>query len=151
MIGSVAWLLGMDAPHAVGLAAVAIALAGSLALVGEQSEVAWSAPDPVSRPGSRRDVAQLGWSVAVGARGLRGGRASSDAVRRLRGLAAEALALRGIGLDDPDSREAVAGLLGEETAALLRRGSGETPSTAAFVAALARIEALGSAVDRGGG
>lgn len=151
LLGLAAWLLGLDAPHAIGLGAVLIALAGCLALVGEQADVAWPLPDPTLRPGSRRDVVQLGWSVAARSRGLRAGRVSPDALRRLRSLAAEALALHGVVLDDPAAREEVRRLLGDSAPTLLRRGSGESPSTAEFVTVLGRVEGLAAAVDRGGG
>lgn len=151
VIGTVAWVLGMDGPHAVGLGAVLIAVAGCLALLGEQSEVAWAADDPVARPGSRRDVVQLGWSLAARSRGRLGGRVSSDAVRRLRTLAAGALALRGVDLDDADAQGEVRRLLGDDAPALLRRGSAEAPSTGAFAALLGRVEGLLPPVDRGGG
>lgn len=150
-IGFLAWLLGMDAPHAIGLGGVLIALAVCLSLLGEQADVGWPAPEPALRPGSRRDIAQLGWSVAARSRGLRGGHVSSDAVRRLRTLAAEALALKGVDLDDPTARDDVQRLLGEGAPALLRRGSAAAPTTAEFVAVLGRVEGLGAAVDRGGG
>lgn len=150
-VGAVAWLLGMDAGHAIGLGAVLTALALGLALVGEQADLRWPPAVAASRPGSRRDVTQLGWSLVGRARGLRGGRAAPDAVRRLRTLAEGALALRGIHLDDPAAEPEVRRLLGDDAPALLRRGSGASPSTASFVAVLARVEALVLTTDRGGG
>lgn len=149
-VGVVAWLLGMDVGHAIGLGAVLTALTGCLSLVGEQADLRWPQPAAATRPGSRRDVVQLGWSLVGRARGLRGGRAAPDAMRRLRSLAEGALALRGIQLDDPAAEPEVRRLLGDDAPALLRRGSGLAPSTAAFVAVLARVEDL-VATDRGGG
>lgn len=151
VVGFLAWLLGMDAPHAIGLGGVLIALAVCLSLLGDQADVGWPAPEPALRPGSRRDIAQLGWSVAARSRGLRGGHVSSDAVRRLRTLATEALALRGVDLDDPAAGDDVRRLLGDGAPALLRRGSAAAPTTAEFVAVLDRVEGLAGAVDRGGG
>lgn len=150
-VAFLAWWLGMDAPHAVGLGGVVIALAGCLSLVGEQADVGWPPPDPALRPGSRRDVAQLAWSVGARSRGLRGGWVSSDAVRRLRTTAAGALAVRGVDLDDPAAQDDVRRLLGDAAPALLRRGSAASPSTAEFVALLGRVEGLVGAIDRGGG
>lgn len=150
-VGAVAWLLGMDVAHAIGLGAVLTALAGCLGLVGEQADLAWPRPAAATRPGSRRDVVQLGWSIVGRARGLRGGRAAPDAVRRLRTLAEGVLALRGIRLDDPAAEPEVRRLLGDDAPSLLRRGSGLSPSTAEFVSVLARVEALTLAADRGGG
>ena len=151
IVGVVAWLLGMDAPHAIGVGAVVTALAGVLALVGDQGDVSWAVPEPELRPGSRRDVVQLGWSIAARSRGLRAGRVSPDAVRRLRTLAAETLVLRGVAPDDPAAADEVARLLGEDALLVLRRGSGESPSTGAYASLLDRIEALVPVGDRGGG
>ncbi|UAJ77904.1 hypothetical protein IT072_11395 [Leifsonia sp. ZF2019] len=151
IVGVAAWVLGMDAPHAIGAGAVVAALAGVLALVGAQGEVSWAVPAPGPRPGARRDVVQLGWSIAARSRGLRAGHVSPDAVRRLRALATECLALRGVALDDPASAAEVARLLGDDALPILRRGSGESPSTAAYASLLARIEALAPVTDHGGG
>jgi hypothetical protein len=142
-VGLLAWLLGMDAGHAIGLGAVLAGLVAGISLVGDQADVVWPLPPAVPRAGSRRDIPQLGWSLAGRARGLHGARVSSDAVRRLRTLAEGALALRGIALDDPASEPAVRVLLGDGAPALLRRGSGASPSTAEFVAVLGRLEQLG--------
>ncbi|MEY9953464.1 hypothetical protein [Leifsonia sp. EB34] len=137
IVGVAAWFFGMDAPHAVGLGFVVFALGAVLSLLGEQAEVTWPVPAPQPRPGSRRDVVQLGWSL-----GARGGRVSPEAVRRLRGLAAEVLDRHGVELDDPAAASRVAGLLGERTAALLRKGSAAAPRPKEFAASLARLEAL---------
>jgi hypothetical protein len=152
VVGFLAWLLGMDAPHAIGLGGVLIALAVCLSVLGDQADVGWPAPEPALRPGSRRDIAQLGWSIAARARGLRGGgHVSSDAVRRLRTLATEALALSGVDLDDPTDGDDVRRLLGDGAPALLRRGSAAAPTTTEFIAVLSRVEGLADTVDRGGG
>lgn len=136
-VGAAAWFFGMDAPHAAGLGAVVFALGALVALLGEQADVSWPAPSPQPRPGARRDVVQLGWSL-----GARGGRVSPEAVRRLRGLAAEVLDRHGIELDAPAAEPQVARLLGEDTAALLRKGSAAAPRPREFAASLARLEAL---------
>ncbi|QNE34129.1 hypothetical protein [Leifsonia shinshuensis] len=137
VIGVAAWFFGMDAPHAVGLGFVVFALGAVLSLLGDQAEVAWPVPSPQPRPGARRDVVQLGWSL-----GARGGRVSPEAVRRLRRLAADVLDRHGVTLDDPAAAPVVAGLLGEETAAMLRKGSAAAPRPKEFAASLARLEAL---------
>ena len=137
LVGTAAWFFGMDAPHAVGLGFVVFALGAVLSLLGDQAEVIWPVPQPQPRPGARRDVVQLGWSL-----GARGGRVSPEAVRRLRGLAAEVLDRRGVQLDDPAAASEVAGLLGDDTAAMLRKGSAAAPRPKEFAASLARLEAL---------
>lgn len=137
LVGAAAWFFGMDAPHAVGLGFVVFALGAVLSLLGDQAEVAWPVPQPQPRPGARRDVVQLGWSL-----GARGGRVSPEAVRRLRGLAAEVLDRRGVQLDDPAAAPEVARLLGDDTAAMLRKGSAAAPRPKEFAASLARLEAL---------
>ncbi|MGN6425750.1 MAG: hypothetical protein ACTHMF_02950 [Leifsonia sp.] len=136
-IGAIAWFFGMDAPHAIGLGAVIFALGGLLSMLGDQADVTWPQAVPAPRPGARRDVVQLGWSL-----GARGGRVSPEAVRRLRGLAARVLERRGVDLDDPRSEPAVAGLLGEDAAAMLRKGGAAAPRPAEVAAVLARLEAL---------
>lgn len=137
IVGVAAWFFGMDAPHAAGLGGAVFALGAVLSLLGDQAEVTWPVPSPQPRPGARRDVVQLGWSL-----GARGGRVSPEAVRRLRGLAAEVLDRHGVQLDDPASADDVSRLLGDETAALLRKGSAAAPRPRDFAASLARLEAL---------
>lgn len=137
VVGGGAWLLGMDAAHSAGLGAVVAGLCLCLAMLGEQPAVAWPPPPDPIRPGSRRDVAQLGWSL-----GVRGRPVSPEAVRRLRDLAEQVLERDGLRLDDPADTEAVAGLLGPGAGAVLRRGSGARPRTADFAAVLGRLEGL---------
>ncbi|MGO4534292.1 hypothetical protein [Leifsonia sp. 2MCAF36] len=140
-LGVTAWYLGMDAAHAVGLGAAAFALAACLSALGEAVDIAWAVPAPELRPGARRDIVQLGWSL-----GARGGRASPEGVRRLRVVAERALRAHGLELEDRAADDELERVLGEETLALLRRGSGVTPPrTAAVARALARLEALGPA------
>jgi hypothetical protein len=142
IVGVSAWFFGMDLPHAAGLGAVVFALGAVLSVLGEQADVSWPVPSPQPRPGARRDVVQLGWSL-----GARGGRVSPEAVRRLRGLAAEVLDRRGVALDDPASAGDVARLLGDDTAAMLRKGSAAAPRPRDFAAALSRLEELATAGD----
>ncbi|WP_348787876.1 hypothetical protein [Leifsonia sp. NPDC080035] len=144
VIGLAAWFFGMDAPHAVGLGAVIFALGALLSLVGERADVTWPVPAPAARPGARRDVVQLGWSL-----GARGGRVSPEAVRRLRGLAARVLEQRGVDMDDPRAATTVAELLGENAVAMLRKGSAAAPRPAEVAAVLSTLEAL--ARDASGG
>lgn len=136
-IGGAAWYLGMDAAHAAGLGAAVLALAACLSSLGEAASMAWPAEEPPLRPGSRRDIVQLGWSL-----GGRGGRVSGEGVRRLRTIAARALALRGIDLDDPAAAPRVAELLGEDAPALLRRGAAPNATRAQVLALIAHLEAL---------
>lgn len=140
VVGVAAWFFGMDAPHAVGLGAVACALAVMVALLGGQADVAWAVPAAQPRPGARRDVVQLGWAL-----GGRDGRVSPEAVRRLRGLAAEVLDRRGVQLDDPAAAVEVVALLGDQTAAMLRKGSAAAPRPREFAASLTRLEGLAEA------
>lgn len=137
IVGVAAWFFGMDGPHDVGLGFVVFALGALLSLLGEQAEVTWPVPPPQQRAGARRDVVQLGWSL-----GARGGRVSPEALRRLRGLAAEVLDRYGVQLDDPAAQPEVVRLLGEGTAVMLRKGSAAAPRPKEFAASLARLEAL---------
>jgi len=137
-VGVVVWFSGMDLPHAVGLGAVVAAGGACLAMLGERASVQWP-DDPVApREGARRDVAQLGWAVQT-----RGGTVTPEAVRHLRSVAAQTLALHGIELDDPAHRPAVERVLGSDAAAIVRRGSAEAPRTAVFESVLARLERIG--------
>lgn len=136
-MGVAAWLLGMDAAHAIGLGAAACGLSACLSALGEVAEVTWATPPAPSRTGSRRDVAHLGWSL-----GARGGWASSEGVRAVRSVAERAVALRGLDLEDRSADAQLEALLGRETLALLRRGSGVDTRTSALAAALDRLEAL---------
>ena len=137
-LGVIAWYLGMDLAHAIGLGAAAFAFAACLSALGEAADIVWAVPAPEPRPGARRDITQLGWSL-----GARGGRASPEGVRRLRTVAERALRMRGLDLHDRAADDALEGLLGARTLELLRRGSGVTPPRTAEVAAvLARLESL---------
>ncbi|MGH1522587.1 hypothetical protein ACRAWC_00195 [Leifsonia sp. L25] len=137
VVGVAAWFFGMDAPHSIGLGFVVFALGAVLSLLGDQAEVTWPVPSPQPRPGARRDVVQLGWSL-----GARGGRVSPEAVRRLRTLAAEVLDRYGVQLDDAGAQPEVVRLLGQESAAMLRKGSAAAPRPKEFAASLAGLEAL---------
>ena len=136
-MGVAAWLLGMDAAHALGLGAAAFGLSSCLSALGEVAEVTWATPPAPSRTGSRRDVAQLGWSL-----GARGGRVSSEGVRAVRSVAERAVALRGLDLEDRSADAQLEALLGRQALALLRRGSGFEMRTSAVAAVLDRLEAL---------
>ncbi|WP_431198226.1 hypothetical protein [Leifsonia xyli] len=136
--GVAAWYLGMDAAHAIGLGAAAFALTACLSALGEAADVVWAVPAPQPRPGARRDIVQLGWSL-----GARGGRVSPEGVRRLRLLAERALLLRGLDLEDRTADARLEELLGADALRLLRRGSGVAPPrTSEVSAALTRLEAL---------
>ncbi len=136
-VGLVTWLAGMDAGHALGLAGAVAAVGCCVAMLGDRGAVAWPPEPPTPREGLRRDVAQLGWAVQT-----RRGIAAPEAVRRLRSVAGQALALHGHDLDDPAQRPAVEAMLGADGMAILRRGGAETPRTGVFEAILARLERL---------
>ena len=137
--GVAAWYLGMDAAHAIGLGAAAFAICACLSALGEAADVVWSVPAPPPRPGARRDIVQLGWSL-----GARGGRASPEGVRRLRLVAERALALRGLDLEDRDADERLEDLLGPDAVRLLRRGSAVAPprTTQVSAPAFARVSTV---------
>ncbi|NUU05508.1 hypothetical protein [Leifsonia sp. C5G2] len=140
-VGAAAWSLGMDAAHAVGLGAAAAALVACLSALGEAADLTWAVPAPEPRPGARRDIVQLGWSL-----GSRGGRVSPEGLRRLRLVAERALAIHGLDLHDSAADPSLERLLGAEVLAVLRRGSTAAPPRTAFVAVvLHRLEALDDA------
>ncbi|WP_285116599.1 hypothetical protein [Leifsonia sp. fls2-241-R2A-40a] len=133
-----AWYLGMDAPHAIGLGAAVLALTACLSALGEAPDVIWAVPAAPPRPGSRRDVVQLGWSYSS-----RGGRVSPEGLRALRSVAERTLRLRGLDLEDRAADPQLDLLLGPELLALLRRGSAVAPPrTAQLGAMLDRLEAI---------
>lgn len=140
-IGLTAWSLGMDEAHAAGLGVAAFAFSACLSALGEAADLTWEQPAPPPRPGSRRDIVALGWSL-----GSRGGRASPEGVRALRAVAERALSLRGLELEDRAADAQLEALLGADVLALLRRGSAVTsPRTAQIAAVLDRLERLVSA------
>ncbi|MFP3465452.1 hypothetical protein [Leifsonia sp. SIMBA_070] len=137
-----AWYLGMDSAHAIGLGAAALALTACLSALGEAADVVWATLPPPPRPGARRDVVQLGWSL-----GARGGRASPEGVRRVRSIAERALALHGLDLEDRAADAQLEQLLGADALQLLRRGSAVAPPrTAEVAAAVTRLEQLDARV-----
>lgn len=136
--GAAAWFLGMDAPHAVGLGATVAAFVACLSALGEATDLTWTLPTPEPRPGARRDIPQLGWSL-----GSRGGRVSPEGMRRLRLVAERALAVHGLDLRDRAADPELERLLGRDVLAALRSGSTAQPPRTAFVAlVLQRLEAL---------
>lgn len=137
-IGLAAWSLGMDEAHAAGLGAAALAFSACLSALGEAADLTWAPAAPPLRPGSRRDVVALGWSL-----NSRGGRASPEGLRALRSVAERALRLRGLELEDRAADAQLEELLGPDVLALLRRGSVVTsPRTSQISAVLDRIERL---------
>ena len=135
VVGIVVWFSGMDTPHAVGLAAIVAAGGSCLAMLGERPPVQWPDDPIMPREGARRDVAQLGWAVQT-----RGGTVTPEAVRHLRSVTAQTLALHGIDLDDPAHRPAVERVLGADVAAIVRRGSAEAPRTAVYESVITLLE-----------
>ncbi|GAB3578563.1 hypothetical protein GCM10027406_14960 [Leifsonia lichenia] len=134
VVGFLAWFFGLDAAHAAGLAAVLLAVAACVTLLGDQAFVGW-APDPVlPRDGARRDVSQLGWALHT-----KGGGVAPEAVRRLRSVTAQTLDLHGLDLDAPADAPEIARILGQDTVRLLRRGSAESPKTATYEAIIDRL------------
>lgn len=140
VVGFLAWFFGLDAEHAAGLAAVLLAVAVCMTLLGDQAFVGW-APDPVlPRDGARRDVSQLGWALHT-----RGGGVAPEAVRRLRSVTAQTLDLHGLDLDAPADAAEIARILGQDTVRLLRRGSAESPKAATYEAIIDRLAHLADA------
>ncbi|SDH38135.1 hypothetical protein SAMN04515691_1730 [Leifsonia sp. 98AMF] len=137
-VGLAAWWLGMDEAHATGLGAAALAFTACLSALGEAADLTWPPAAPPLRPGSRRDVVALGWSLSS-----RGGRASPEGLRALRSVAERALRLRGLDLEDRAADAQLEELLGPDILALLRRGSVVTsPRTSQIGAVLDRLEQL---------
>ena len=137
-VGLAAWSLGMDEAHATGLGAAALAFTACLSALGEAADLTWPPAAPPLRPGSRRDVVALGWSLSS-----RGGRASPEGLRALRSVAERALRLRGLDLEDRAADAQLEELLGPDILVLLRRGSVVTsPRTSQIAAVLDRLEQL---------
>lgn len=136
-VGVTCWFFGVDVAHAVGIGAVAVAFAGSVALVSDQARVDWSPAPVLPRDGARREIVQLGRALNG-----RSGSVAPEAVRRLRTLTAQVLELHGLDLDESADRQAIERALGPEVLHVIRPGTAETPRMGVYVSALSVLDRL---------
>ena len=126
--GVIAVFIGTPLVWACGLAfivaVVVFVIRVGVAAVGDDvGQTVWPLPAARLRPGSRRDVVHLGWSLRA-----RKGRASADAVRRIRAVTVDTLVAHGISQNSETFDAAVDDLLGPRYAALIRPGAATVPS-----------------------
>ncbi|WP_431221348.1 hypothetical protein [Leifsonia xyli] len=142
-VGVAAWYLGMDAEHAIGLGAAALAFTACLSALGEAADVTW----PVAPRRRGRDPD--GTSCSSAGRSAPGADAprprASAACARWRSVPWPCAASTSrTGRPTLSSKS----LLGADALSLLRRGSAVAPPRTALVAAvLERLEALDPPTD----
>lgn len=129
LAAAVAWYVGMDAWHAVVIAAVVLAIGLIWMAVPERPTTIWPRETHAKDDGNRNDVNRLSWSLRTRRRRVR-----PDAVRRVRRLAdARLMAFRqsserSLDLDDPDDRASVERLIGAHAYQTLRSNPVRLPT-----------------------
>ncbi|HLT60029.1 MAG TPA: hypothetical protein VK020_02500 [Microlunatus sp.] len=141
IVAGAAWLVGLDLLKCL-LLAIAVALCGTFRLFTEYGDNAgWPEPEDRGRDrGARREVARLSWT-------LQGYASQVDArsARRLRTLAAAALAEHGADLDRPEDQDRCRRLLGDRAHRTL---AADRPHYDDFVHVIDRLEHLLAGTDR---
>jgi hypothetical protein len=136
LAGFVCWFIGMDPAHAVGVTAAVVAIGFAWIAVPEHSDTRWPDAYPKTPDGARNDVLDLSWALRRQRGGIR-----ERAFARIRGLAIERLAHRGLSLNNPKDRAAIENLIGPRPYAVLNSTSGRPPH-------LRTVEACLDALDR---
>jgi hypothetical protein len=135
--GFVCWFIGMDPAHAVVVTAAVVAVGFAWIAVPEHSDTRWPVAYPKTPDGARNDVLDLSWALRRQRGGIR-----ERAVGRIRGLAVERLAHRGLSLNNPNDRAAIENLIGPRPYAVLTSTSGRPPQLRTVEACLDALERI---------
>ncbi|GAA4172749.1 hypothetical protein GCM10022287_14150 [Gryllotalpicola koreensis] len=135
IVGVAVWFFGASPWWAVALALVgAAAIALWRAMPGLEEPI-WPKREPETGPGARDDVHVLGWAVAD----LRG-HVQLRALDRVRAVARDRLAQRGLDLDAESDRAAIESLLGTRAYRTLHSNVSSMPSQSALLACLDALD-----------
>ncbi|WP_033209126.1 hypothetical protein [Gryllotalpicola ginsengisoli] len=138
LVGVGAWYFGAEWGYGVLVGAAAAAGVAAWAAAPQPEHPIWPRPEATMPPGGRDDVLMLSWVLTA-----RRGRVQLRAVQRVRGIAAERLARRGLELDAASDRPAVVALLGERAYATLHSTVNDTITQTALLGCIDAVDALG--------
>jgi len=117
--------------------AAVVAVGFAWIAVPEHSDTRWPVAYPKTPDGARNDVLDLSWALRRQRGGIR-----ERAVGRIRGLAIERLAHRGLSLTNPSDRAAIENLIGPRPYAVLTSTSGRPPQLRTVEACLDALERI---------
>jgi hypothetical protein len=137
VIGGIVWFLGAPLWWGVASGLVAAAAIALWRAMPRLEEPVWSRRLPEAVPGSRDDVLVLGWAIAD----LRG-HVQPRALERVRAVARERLAQRGLDLDAASDRGEIEALLGKRAYAALHSSISNMPGQTALLACLDALDRL---------
>ncbi|GAA4154996.1 hypothetical protein GCM10022286_03370 [Gryllotalpicola daejeonensis] len=136
--GVVLWFVGAPGWWAVATGLVAAAAIALWRGHPSLEEPIWGKLTGERGRGARDDVQVLGWAVAD----LRG-HIQPRALERVRGVARDRLAQRGLDLDAASDRPAIEALIGRRAYATLHSDVAHMPSQAALLASLDALDRVG--------
>ncbi|MET1006676.1 MAG: hypothetical protein ABWX96_14090 [Propionibacteriaceae bacterium] len=138
-LAGVSWAVGVPVIQSL-LLATGVTMVGAIALAvsGLDDEILLPPLDETGRnEGARREVSRLSWVMAG-----QDNRVGDIPYRRLRAIAANRLALRGIDVTEEAGQRAAGELLGQPGYTLLVAEATRTPTQRAFQASIALLERL---------
>lgn len=136
ILAGICWYFGSDVSHAIAIALSIAAIGIIWAPASGDEEPAWPRPTENSKPG-RREVTELSWWLRS-----RRGRVDDAALRRVRALASNRLATRGLELADPSHRAPIERLIGAEAYATLLANWQRPPSLRSVIRCLDALDTL---------
>jgi len=137
LAAGLAWFFGAVGWWAAAAGLVAAAAIAVWRAAPRLEEPVWPKREPESSPGARDDVHVLGWAISD----LRG-HVQPRALDRVRAVARDRLAPRGLQLDAASDRDAVEAVIGTRAYATLHSNVASMPSQAALLACLDALEQL---------
>ena len=133
--GGAIWYFGAAVWWAFAIGLITAALVALWRGAPALEEPIWPKHRPEPAPGSRDDVHVLGWAVAD-----LHGRVQQRALHRVRGIAGDRLAQRGLDLDAASDRSEIEALIGKRAYATLHANVASMPSQSALLACLDALD-----------
>lgn len=138
-IAVLAWAVGLEWPQAILVSLGIVALLGLRRLPTTNADEGWPArQDDADDRGVRRDVTRLSWTM----QGFQA-RVERPSLRRLRAVAVERLAVRGLDLEHPEDADACRSALGEVAYAVVNAEPRAQVDFDTFTDAVTAVERLG--------
>ena len=142
VVALICWYFGLDAWQAVTFGAVSGSLGLFYGALPDLREVHWRDFHP-ARTGARHDISWLAASLRP-----RYGRVGDEAVRALRDLAQQRLALRHLDLTEPDHQSQIERFIGHHMYAVLQPKRRRRPTYRTVVNCLDALDRLSPAQER---